>query len=235
MPAGHGAGSVDATRCVVSVESLPVAARSHVLKALHLGLGLACVSDNVSTEPTGGGGMGTAIGKAVKTDKAGSAFSVLLHRLQSLSRWPAGQHALLTGQWLPKLPPQATSLHRLHRDLAAALADRLLPGGRAGTRHIMVCMDCCPHEAFESLVEQDHAGRDRDVCLQDLLDRSALIRQAATATRPSAGGDSWLCDTRVLLVRCPAYAADNATDLEELCCRIVCEVRSHMAAGTEAT
>jgi hypothetical protein len=181
----------------VSVESLPTPARPHVLKALHSALGLACVSpcDRAHSNP----------------------FSALLHRLKSLSRLPASQHALLTDPWLLKVP-QDPEEAQLHRDLARELSDRLLPGGRAATRHIMVCLDCCPHEAFENLVESDQAGIDRDVTIQSLLADRALITK--TAAQEVA-----VFDSRVVRVRCPAYAADNAVDLEDLCRRIVWEVR----------
>lgn len=170
-------------RWAVSVESLPVPARAAVLKSLQARLGLALLPED----------CGPA-----------APLALLLHRLRALSRAPPG-HSLWAGSWLLAVP-QDPLLWRLHRDLAAAVAGRLLPGGGEGVRHLMVCLQTSPDEALEALL----AGADgRDVGLE-------ALRHAQRCIEDEHGGSCSPFEVEIVRVECPCFAADNPATLAKV-------------------
>ena len=176
-------------RCAVSLESLPVPARAAVIKSLQARLGLALLPED---------------------DRCGgpvAPLALLLHRLRALAKQqaaPGGGHALWGGPWLPSAPRDPL-LRRLHRDLGAAVAARLMPD--AGVRHLMVCLESCPDEAFEALVGVE-TGRSKDVSLQSLHQAQRAIHEAA-----AGGGSCSPFPVEIVRVACPCFAADNPETL----------------------
>lgn len=178
-------------RWVISVESLSVPARACVLKSLKNRLDLT-VAD---ADRTGGG--------------SSASLGLLLHRLKGLARVPASTPAMWCGSWLMKAPRDPL-LRDLHRDLARALADKLVPGGAKGTAHLMLCLRAPTDEAFESLLTCELAAA-RDVSLQ-------CLRDAARGMEDAPLGAECLSPFAVQIVRvdCPAFAADNPVSLNSL-------------------
>lgn len=187
----------------VSVEGLRVPARQAVLKALQARLGLVPVCDDD------------------RADRGADAFfRVLLHRVRALARVPPGSHALWTGSWVLTAPRDPDPrLAALHRQLGEALVARLAPGRRV--RHLMLCLDACPHEAFEAALGGD-PGAHREVDLR------ALAGAAAGLARAEPGpGSPFPCE--VARVACPRFAGDNPATLEallDLSCDAVKRVRA---------
>lgn len=184
---------------VVTVEGPRVPARHAVLKALQSGPGLVAVSDPEGDRSSDPGAWDVC-----------TSLRLLLHRLRALARVPPGSTALLTGSWLAAAPPRAAAgdLRELHRRLAAALRAKLLPPG-CRVRHLMLCLDACPHEAFEALLDGD-AGAHRHVDLRD-VERAA---EAARAAEPEDAASPFGVD--VIRLPCPRFAADNVSELSRL-------------------
>lgn len=196
-------------RWVVSVESLSVPARASVLKSLKTRLALS-VAD--VERVGGGGGSSTSLG-------------LLLHRLQGLARVGGSTNALWCGSWLMKTPRDPL-LRDLHRDLARALADKLVPGGVQGTAHLMLCMRSPTDEAFEALLTCELAAA-RDVSLQCLRDAArGMEHDAALAAAECLSPFG----VRIVRVECPAFAADNPTSLNSLVDLCVAQCQGVMMA-----
>lgn len=182
---------------VVSVEGAPVPARAAVLKALQTRVGLVAVPDNERHGPH------------ALTRRLG----LLLHRVRGVARClPHHAAALLCGPWLaPDLAPGPdVLLHDLYSALSAELAEHLL-GGAGRMRHLMLCLDASPHEAFEAIVEEgakDAAGHGV-VTLQGLID----AQRAVDAARPAALVTPFGPVT-IARLRCPCFAADNPATLQ---------------------
>lgn len=179
---------------VVSVEGAPVPARAAVLKALQARLGLVPVPDHDrSTDPLG----------------------LLLHRVRGVARYHPRHHALLCGPWLGAGEEQHPLLRRLHAQLTHHLAARLLPA--APVRHLLLCLDADPHEAFEHVLDA------KEATLAALRDTRARARgtQAGGVLTPFG-------DPQIVRLQCPAFAADNPATLDrlldqacDLCARVV--------------
>lgn len=193
-------------RWVVSVESLSVPARACVLKSLKNRLGLA-VAD---VDRAASGGANTSLG-------------LLLHRLKGLARVGAVTPAMWCGSWLMKAPRDPL-LRDLHRDLARALADKLVPGGTAGTAHLMLCLRAPADEAFEALLTCELAAA-RDVSLQCLRDAARGMEQDA----PLAAECLSPFGVQIVRVECPAFAADNPITLNSLVDLCVTQCQGVMA------
>lgn len=181
-------------RWVVSVEGLGVPARAAVLKSLQHRLGLV-MADNDRHEA--------------------QPFGWLLHRMHGLAKVPARHDALWCGSWLMHVPSRHPALARLHRDVAAVLADQV-PGGPAGTKHLMVWLDADPHEAFDAVLH-DASSSTRDVglqCLRDAQDAiSRAVQDAAAGDRAGLSSPFWV---QIVRVPCPPFAADNPVTLHKL-------------------
>lgn len=183
-------------RWVVSVEGLGVPARAAVLKSLQHRLGLV-MADNDRHEA--------------------QPFGWLLHRMHGLTKVPPRADALWCGSWLMHVPSHAPALARLHRDLAAVLAD-LVPGGPRGTRHLMVWLDADPHEAFDAVLHCPEVSSSvREVGLQSLREaQEAITRAVNDAAAGDQAGLSSPFDVQIVRVPCPPFAADNPVTLHKL-------------------
>lgn len=112
-------------RWLVSVESLPVPARSAALKALLVALDLAVAdSEQRSSHP----------------------FAQLLHRVTALSK--TSGNALSRGSWILSCP-RDPDLAALYTDMAGELTARLLTDP---VRHLLVVLEADADEAFEAAV-----------------------------------------------------------------------------------
>lgn len=180
-------GPPTTTRFLVSVESLAVPARAAVLKSLQTRLGLVPVADH---------------------ERGGSSLQLLLHRLLAVTR--SRQNCLLSGSWVLKVPHDPI-MRKLHHDLARAVCDTA-PVAAATTNvcHILVCLRTCPDEAFEELIECDHPVA-RDVTHRCLREAQHVIDSVAAG----AGACSPF-PTRVVVLDCPCFAADNPAELKKL-------------------
>lgn len=181
---------------VVSVEGVPVPARVAVLKALQARLGLVPVPDH---------------------DRTTDPLGLLLHRVRGVARYHPRHHALLCGAWLAGCggAEEHPLLHQLHAQLTHQLAAKLLDA--APVRHLLLCLDASPHEAFEHVLDA------KDATLQGLLDTQARTWAAQAGRVLSPFGDP-----QIVRVACPAFAADNPATLDrlvdqacELCARVV--------------
>lgn len=190
-------------RWVVSLESVPTPARTALLAALAGRLGLHVAEDQApSAEP------GPAAGP----------LDSLLARMTGLARLPADAHAVWTSSCLLDVPAEPT-WRRIYDDLAQELVERLVPGGVAGTRHLMLCLDVDPDEAFETLFDGGTLQGNgcplvrRESCLDDVLRCCGLVSAAARAdTVPRVTP----FEARRVLLRCPRFAADNPAAMAAL-------------------
>jgi hypothetical protein len=192
-------------RWVLSVEGLPVPARSAVLKCLHNRLGLSLLDG----------------------DRHGQVHPLrqLLARLQALAKLgdPAAG-AMWSGSWVLDAPSRDPVWAALHRDLAHSLARKLLPPGSAdATTHLMVFLDADADEAFETMLSPEACqNATREVSLQHLRDAKAKLDA-------SNGADVSPFPHRIVRVPCPPFAGDNPSVLGALCTSAVTECLRVMA------
>lgn len=171
------------TQWVVSVEGAQVPARAAILKCLQARLGLVAVPDNErSTEPLG----------------------LLLHRVRGVSRCHPRHHTLLCGPWLACQEDPA--LRGLHREVSHLLASRML--SCSPMRHLVMCLDSSPHEAFETLIEECDG---RETTLQNLMDARARLHALSPTDVVTPFGD-----VQIVMLPCPCFAADNPAVLQKL-------------------
>lgn len=186
-------------RWIVSLESPPTPARAALLAALSGALGLQ------DAEP----------GDAADQDCAQGPLDSLLARMRGLARLPADAHAAWSTSCLLDVPEDAV-WRRLYAELSAELVDRLVPGGAAGTRHLMLCLEVDSDEAFESLF----AGCSLQGAGCPLARRESTLEDVARCCeRVAAAGlddEATPFAARRLVLRCPRFAADNPVSMQAL-------------------
>lgn len=195
------------SRWIVSLESAPTPARAAILSALAGRLGLHAAETHDAEHCAGAGAHAAAL-------------DCLLSRMRGLARLPAHASGLWATCTLLDVP-DAPVWRGLYRELCAELVGRLVPGGAAGTRHLMVCLDVDRDEAFESLFGVAGAGGQQHASLEDV--ERWCGRVAATCSPPTP------FQSHVVRLACPRFAADNPVALEALASEAVRLVAGAMA------
>ena len=193
-------------RWIVSLESPPTPARAPLLGALAAGLGLQAAEPH---DPEQGASAGP--------------LDSLLTRMRGLARLPAGAHAVWSSSCLLDVPEDPV-WRQLYHELSGELVSRLVPGGAPGTRHLMVCLDVDPDEAFESLFGGGGAGAGglqgngcplarRESGLEDIAKCTERVDGGAP---PSCGRGATPFQSQRVRLHCPRFVADNPVAMEAL-------------------
>ena len=168
-------------RCLITLESACVLARHPLLKMLQSRLGLSAIAD---------------------AERFSSPFAALLHRIKALARVPDDLDVLMCGAWLPDVPVDPL-VRDVYRDAAVALRDAFEVGP---CRHVMVCMDVCPHEAFETIA---HLEEGRCMNQDD-------ARRATTVVMNATPADSPFENAVIERISCPPFAIDTPSVLDDV-------------------
>lgn len=182
------AAAAAAGRWLVSVEGVPVPARTAVLKCLQARCGVACLSHECSPA-------------AMPSE----AFACLLDRMKALARVPASQDAAWAGPWAAACVTEDQCLAKLYDDLAEALAEALPPPGKlTDSSHLTLSLQADEHEAFEALMCNGSGA-------------AANISLRCLTTEPREQADRRLfASVQIEHLPCPPFCADNPVELHNL-------------------